>query len=355
MKYLLRIALPPLHQFAPDATLAFALIRQRDRTLLREGKLPVAELASAMPSSDVEVVLSPGDAIIANISIPIVEARHMDAAVLASVEPMTLSDPSALCIAHGARNADGHLTVAWASRQGIAHMWAILHGAGLALHAIYPQELLSPGDTTPLCLPVDGRWLAPRPSLSMARIDLRPSARLDQWKKAAMWASFAALLWTAGLHSYAARLESEAARLRSHMSNTVAQAFPDIPVILDPVQQAEAQRDALLAQRGTQRADGFAPLVLATAKTLDFAASRVRSLHFEDGELTLTLSDDNSASSLAGRESPAQRQGKGASPSADTLQQAASVHALVVQQDKATPGVWHIRRQTSPSRGEAPS
>ncbi len=356
MKYLLRIALPPLHELHHASELAFVLIRQRDSALVREGRLPVSELMTAMPACTADIVLHPGDAIVASITLPVVSARHQDAAVQSSVEPMTLSDPSMLCIAYGPRGEDGITTVAWADRRRVADMWALLHAAGIAVQAIYPQELLTPQDGAALTLPADSRWLATSPTLSLARDELRPAAKLDQWKQAAAWLAFAAMTWTVGLQVYAAQLSAEAARLRTYMSTTVAQAFPDIPVILDPVKQAQDQRDALLAQQGAPQAGSFAPLALAAARTLDFASKQVRSLHFADGSLTLTLTDDAAGTPQADHAAPHVKDDRTDKTSASgSLQQAAAAHALIVQQDKNSPNVWHIRHQSVSSRDKPPS
>ncbi|SHG93122.1 type II secretion system protein GspL [Pollutimonas bauzanensis] len=330
MKHPLRLALPPLARLTPESLLPFALLDHEGR-LLRSGELPLNRLAAALPAGGVQAILHPGDAIVVSITLPPLPAKRFDAAVQASVEPMTLSDTADLCIAHGPRAADGSMSVAWAERRALLNAWELLAGAGLTLSAIVPHCLALPaGDPhpdLPLALPVDERWLAALPRWSLAQAQWRPASQGRRWRGAGLWAGAAALLWLIGLQGYAAQLRNETRALQAAMEQAVRKAFPAIPVVIDPVKQAQGQRDALRLARGAAGEDDFMPLALAAAATLKFTDNHVAALHYENGQLTLTLSEGYTP---PGNEA--------------VLQQSAAVHALALQKDDKLAHTWHVRR-----------
>ncbi len=330
MKNTLRLALPPLDRVTPGSVVAFALFDGKGQ-LLRSGELPLPELAQAVPADQVHVILHPGDAIVATIHLPPLPAKRLDAAVEASIEPMALSDTSSLCIAHGPRDVDGNVCVAWADRQALLQAWRYLGDAGLKVAAIVPFALAihekDPRPDSPLTLPVDGRWREPLPRWSLARPEWRPASQVHRWRRAALWAGAAALLWLVGLQIYAAQLRSEARTLQVSTEQAVRKAFPSIPVIIDPVMQARKQRDMLRLKGGAAGEDDFMPLAMGAARVLAFADGHVASLRYEKGELTLTLAE-------------------GYTPPADeaALHQEAAVQSLVLEKDDNVAHTWHVRR-----------
>ena len=72
------------------------------------------------------------------------------------------------------------------------------------------------------------------------------------------------------------------------MRKQLAAAFPDIPVIVDPVRQATQRRDALRAAQGALIETDFLPLSLAATQAFDFAADQVLRLRYTVGELRIT-------------------------------------------------------------------
>ncbi|MGB3290817.1 MAG: type II secretion system protein GspL [Burkholderiaceae bacterium] len=248
---------------------------------------------------------------------------------------MALSEIGQLCIGHSARAADGAVTVAWTAREPLKKAWAVLAEAGLNIVAFVPHALaLPPGDPQPdtvLALPAGPRWLTPFPGWSLAHEALRPASAGGRWRKAIYWSAAAVAVWLIGLNWYAARLSDEAEALRRNMQEAVRQAFPQIPVVIDPLRQAQNQRDALRLAQGTAADDGFMPLALAAARVLDFAQGHVRGLHFENGILTLTLAE--------GYRPPANDA---------ALSQSAAVHQLSLSKDETQPHVWHVRRPELP-------
>jgi len=295
LKTVLRIALPPLRELAPGAPVAFAVL-DRERRVLRSGELPLDRLAGAVPRTRVEAVLHPEDSVETRIAVPPLRGPRMQAAVTALVEPLALSPVEELALAHGPRAADGTAPVAWTGRAALARAWTLLAQAGLDVAALYPARAVLPPDDpqpdAPLALPADGRWRQPSPGWSLALDDLRPDAGGGaRWRAPLAWAALALAIWIGGLNLYAARLANEAQALQAAMRQQVAQAFPELPVIVDPVKQATQRRDALRAAQGEGSDGDFMPLALAAARLLP-AGSRVAALDYADGKLAVELDGD---------------------------------------------------------------
>ncbi|WP_397473379.1 type II secretion system protein GspL [Pusillimonas sp.] len=341
MKQHLRLALPPLEFLSIDTRLAFVLI-DRHGQVARAGELTPIEMGSQIGSHPAYAVLHPNDAIVAQVTVPPVSSQRLDAAVAGSIEPMLLSDIEQLCVAHGPRNPDGSVKVAWTARRPLADAWSLLADAGLDVAAFIPHTLAVPMDDphpeTPLALPGGPRWLAPLPPWSLAHESLRPASAGGRWRKAALWTTAAAAIWILGLNGYASRLQAEVDTLQDNMRSAVMQAFPQIPIVIDPVRQAQNQRDALRLTQGISADDDFMPLALATAQVLDFAQGHVRNLQYEEGELVLTLAE-------------------GYTPPANeaTLAQAAAVQQVVLEKDNTQPHAWRIKRPASASSARKPS
>lgn len=330
MKNHLRIALPPLAQLNPEYPVAFALFNARGK-LLKSGIEPVQQLAARTATRHAQAILHPGDAVVAEIHLPPLPTRKRAAAVQARVEPMTLSELDALCIAHGPLAADGSLPVAWADRHSLVNAWRILDAAGLKLDAIVPLELALPEEDptphAPLTLPVDHRWQAPIPGWSLAQPAWRPRGRMDHWRGALRWTGAAALLWLAGLQLYAAQLKGEVQAVQARQEQAVRAAFPSIGPVIAPLQQVRNQLDMLRLDHGIAGQDDFMLLALESAHVLHFAAGHVDALRYQDGQLTLTLAEGY------------------VPPSDETaLQRAATARSLTLHKNADSPHIWHISR-----------
>jgi general secretion pathway protein L len=341
MRQHLRVALPPLTQLVRDSILPFVQVDTQGG-VARAGHVPLAELGGQSGSEPVYAILHPDDAIVANTTLPPVSARHLDAAVSASIEPMTLSDIDELCVAHGPRAQDGTVTVAWTARRPLEDAWALLVAVGVNVVAFIPHALAIP-DTDPqpdrpLELPAGPRWLAPLPAWSLARSAARPPSTRSHWRRPLYWVAAAVVVWVVGLNVYAARLGHQVEALQHDMRLAVMQAFPQVQVVIDPVRQAQHQRDALRRLQGDAVDDDFVPLALAAASVLDFSERRVRALHYTQGVLTLTLAE-------------------GYAPPANeaALAQSASVRQLKLEREDSQPHVWRVQRQApGESRGAQP-
>jgi hypothetical protein len=75
------------------------------------------------------------------------------------------------------------------------------------------------------------RWSGPVPGCLHARLGQAPSGG---WGRALACVALAAAIWTTGLNLYAARQADEGQRLKALMSQQVRQAFPEVPVVLNP-------------------------------------------------------------------------------------------------------------------------
>src|SRR5690606_21651419 len=135
-------------------------------------------------------------------------------------------------------------------------------------------------------LPAMARWQGPAPAWSLALPALQPNRKgRTPWRRPAAWAAAAAAVWILGLNVHAWQLGREEAALRQRMAAQVKAAFPDIPVVLDPVRQAEQRRDALRAAGGEFGSSDFLPLALAAAQLLPAASNNVTALRYTPGEL----------------------------------------------------------------------
>src|SRR3546814_21086807 len=75
------------------------------------------------------------------------------------------------------------------------------------------------------------------------------------------------------------------------MEQAVIQAFPQVPVVIDPLRLAHNQRDALRLAQGAAAGDDFMPFALAPPQVLDFPRSHVPSLRYANGVVTLLLAE----------------------------------------------------------------
>src|SRR3546814_3230311 len=87
----------------------------------------------------------------------------------------------------------------------------------------------------------------------------RSASASGRWRKAIYWSVAAAAVWLIGLNWYAAQLSHEVETLQKNMEQAVIQAFPQVPVVIDPLRQAQNQRDALRLAQGAAAEDDFMP------------------------------------------------------------------------------------------------
>lgn len=160
MKNTLRLILPRLAELHAGSELDFVLVDQA--RVLRQGRLPLAQIASATAAADYAAVLHPSDVVLADLPIPPVAGHHMRAAVLGAVEPLLLGESEELAIAHSARSAQGRVQLAWTERTLLARAWQLLAEHGLLVRQLVPAPLALP-------IPEQGILLACRDHTLMAR------------------------------------------------------------------------------------------------------------------------------------------------------------------------------------------
>lgn len=367
VKNILRLALPPLAEWADSTRLAYVWIDRQGR-VARAGELAAAEIADAFHTTRAQVVLHPHDVIAATINVPAVPANRYAAAVRGTLEGLILGDLDTLAIGHSKRAADGTAIAAWTPRDPLRDAWQRLSAAGLSVQAFYPLQLWSEtlvlDQPEPLRSTDDPRWLAPNPGWSLAVPQLAPRQR-SRWRATMGWAAGAMAIWIVGLNLYASQLKHETQQLKDRMERDVRDAFPDIPVILDPVRQAQQGRDALRTGQGGSTGTDLLSLARIAAQVLPFAADAVDLFVYQNDALTLTLNDGkrdpNNATlvdmagpvNTANRDQPGTRNTPAATSSAPTtaadrvadtaaiLQRASALGARVERDDT---GAWRITR-----------
>jgi general secretion pathway protein L len=102
----------------------------------------------------------------------------------------------------------------------------------------------------------------------------------------------AVAVWVIGLNLYAAREAGQGQQLKTQMNLRVKQAFPELPVILNPLQQARQQLAARQKGEADDPAQTFNRLVLQAGSGMPSMAGSVERLAFIDGSLQLSLLSD---------------------------------------------------------------
>ena len=109
------------------------------------------------------------------------------------------------------------------------------------------------------------------------------------WRVPMALAALCALTWIVGLNADAWRMLREERALRARMEASVRQAFPRVPVVLDPV--AQMRRGVSELRTGSDAADprDFLPLAASLARALPGEADVVRALEFREQVLRVDL------------------------------------------------------------------
>ncbi|MGK2981635.1 type II secretion system protein GspL, partial [Pseudomonas aeruginosa] len=134
------------------------------------------------------------------------------------------------------------------------------------------------------------RWSGPASPWGLALKAPATSAGNGTWKMPLVCAALALLVWVAGLNLYAGQLAGQGQSLQRQSSQRVQQAFPELPVVLDPLRQARERRDAYLAGKADGDAvPGLAALLHGAGEAMPFLAGRLQRLDYHAGELDLEL------------------------------------------------------------------
>ncbi|MEE1887255.1 type II secretion system protein GspL [Pseudomonas carassii] len=209
------------------------------------------------------------DSLALEIAMPPLAGKRLTSAVCCAVQALVLGDAGQVHVAHGARRADGQVAVAWLGLTELARLQAWLQADGIRPAGLYARQddALSAAD---LC----GGLAGPAKPMAWGRT-------LGIW-------SAATLVWCLGLNLYAAHLAREGEELRTQMVTQVRMAFPQLPVVLNPLQQARQQLQG--GQGGA--APGLAALLEGAGQVMPFLAGNVEAMDYQDGQLRITALAD---------------------------------------------------------------
>lgn len=105
------------------------------------------------------------------------------------------------------------------------------------------------------------------------------------WRLPAALAAALALVWIAGLNVDAWLKLREERQLRNHMSAAFREAFPRVPVVLDPLAQMRRGLADMRSGAGTGDAGDFIPLAASFAQAAQIDAESVRMIEYRDRAL----------------------------------------------------------------------
>lgn len=144
---------------------------------------------------------------------------------------------------------------------------------GVKVLAIAPD----PGRAEPVTLELLQYEFAPR------MVDWRA------WRLPAALAAMLALIWIAGLNIDAWLKLREERQLRNQMNTAFREAFPRVPVVLDPLVQMRRALADMRAGAGTGDAGDFLPLAASFAQAAQTDSESVRLIEYRDRTLLVRL------------------------------------------------------------------
>ncbi len=298
----LRLQLPPLHALSADAVVAWALVDSQG--VQQHGYDSVNALGHRFARVQVCACLDVQDVITLELQLPRLSGRRLQTALQGELEALLLDDMVDVAIAHGPQSTQGHLPVAWLACEQLRRITTLLETCGLRLLGVYPAPLMLPvqagrataqicGDYLLVRQGIDRSWMQWHAGLAVdtwrgqlnarlqadavsavdwianvqpaaaaeigtdALLDAHPlSGPLPAWgwqartgsrrfpAAAAVMIVAAVVLAAVGLQVQALQLRDEGEQLQQAMQQQLAEAFPDLGEVIDPVLQA---RRALVA------------------------------------------------------------------------------------------------------------
>ncbi|CDF93223.1 MULTISPECIES: type II secretion system protein GspL [unclassified Pseudomonas] len=335
----LRIALAPLDGLGLDSPVPFARL-DRQGQVRDAGRSTLRALGQGTKHLAVECFLHPRDSLLTSLELPPLSAAKITAAVTCAAQALMLGADDQMQVAHGPRGADGQVQVAWLDRESLGALGRILLQAGLKLRGLYPAAYALPvlsgpvaciedghllvrhglqhavvqplmeealdewllevgpglhwvGESPPQgsidTLPATQRWTGTAPGWGLHAGLTQGRGERGGWGRAAGICALALAVWVIGLNLYASRETAQGQRLKAQMSQRVKQAFPQLPLILNPLQQARQQVAARQNGSVSDPAQRFASLVQQAGSAMPFISGNVQELVFEDGELRLKV------------------------------------------------------------------
>ncbi|WP_447892373.1 type II secretion system protein GspL [Pseudomonas marginalis] len=369
----LRLALPPLESLTSDTELEFAQLDRKGH-VSHTGISTLGQLGQQVKSQAVECFLHPMDTVLTRIELPPLSASRIDAAVTCAAQALILGPSEQMHVAHSARDADGQVHLSWLPKAVLDRLGQLLGLHGLKLGGLYPAPYrlavpaagqingcvvegqlllrftLAHGAVEPLVedrlealaatgesvlWPVDHqRWNGAAPGWGLHAGVGRRTAQAAGWGRALGCCALAVGVWVAGLNLYAAREVAQGQQLKQQMSQRVKHAFPELPVILNPLQQARQQLANRQGGGPAQLNHDFAYLVQQAAMALPFMAGSVQRLTFSERQLQVQMTAE-------------------ATPAADGAVQAALSQAgLSAHRNER---IWTLSAMAEPASGEGDS
>ncbi|MGE8411650.1 MAG: type II secretion system protein GspL [Pseudomonas sp.] len=319
------------------------------------GRCPLSQLGATGKGAKplpVECFLHPQDSLLTSIELPQLAAARIKAAVTCAAQALILGPIEQMHVAHGPREADGQVVLGWLPLEDLQVLGRCLDQAGLKLLGLYPapyalaapvpgqlnlalmdgllvlrhspglgsvqlllpelagnplQDTLEPLRATgaELCwiggeapadiaqqLPAEQRWSGATPAWSLHAGAGAGRVAAKGWGRALGCCALAVAVWVLGLNLYAAREVDQGQRLKAQLSQRVRQAFPELPVVLNPLQQARQQLAARQSGAAGDSSPGFASLLQQAASAMPFMVGSVQSLVFAQERLQLELVPD---------------------------------------------------------------
>ncbi|GGY04287.1 type II secretion system protein GspL [Paludibacterium paludis] len=321
-----------------------------------------AAVAAGFQAKRLEVCPHPADVAMTGAELPPLSAKRLRLAVRGAVDLMALAPPDELAIGHGPRGETGSVPLAWMASAALADRLGDLARHGLRPAAVYPPPafLPQPQDGAVSAAVVDG-WMVVRAGPQTGILHPAPEGDCDArlrgllpgmgdcrwygaddpgafngnawswtlptgratpdvpWRRLRPllgWGVAVMAVWLAGLNLYAARVEQEGVALKRNMAARVKSAFPELPVVLNPLQQARQMRDARKAGAGPVAAGDFAALLRASSALLSQSAAQVARLSYQGGQLEVRWREGASlkASELAALQAQARERGLAVDP-----------------------------------------
>lgn len=366
----LRLQLPPWPgEDAVDAEVRCGW-RDADGRWHDGGVVALSAVTERFHARHVDVALPPGEVALASFMLPPLTGRRLHAAVLGAVEPCALQPLESLAIGVGPRGSDGSVPAAWVAREAQARWLALLRRHGVAPRELSLPTAFLPCPTQGWAGLQSGRWLVVRTGAGAGFMQELPDGmerdaalaahgdapvpavqwideadKVSQWsgdgwrwglpasdpsqthaglatwlRPAAAWGAVAAAVWIAGLHVHAGQLATQGQALKRQMAVRVKAAFPELPVVVNPVQQARQQKEARTGQlpQATVGSDYAALSRAAVGLLAQLPAGQVQALHYTSGELRIRWRDGAAPNTEALRVLQAQAREQGLSADPDT-------------------------------------
>lgn len=319
----LRVGLPPLAELELHSEVSCAWL-DRQGQVSRVERLTLSQLGQRPKQPPLLCFLHPADSLLASIDLPPLPANKTAAAVQCAAQALMLGDSSQMHIGHSPRDASGEVQIAWVARQHLQRLAAVFKQAGLSLRGLYPapyslpvapgvvacvadghllrRESLNSAQVEPLlgdevdeasfAADATQRWIGPLPGWGLHGGLQQTGGEQRGWGRAVGCVALAVVVWVIGLNLYAAREARQGQQLKAQMSQRVKQAFPELPVILNPLQQARQQLEQRQKGAVDDPAQNFNRLVLQAGTGMPFMAGSVERLTYRDGALQLALLSD---------------------------------------------------------------